>query len=511
MDFASPLSDLVKHLWGLASNPLGYTCNLKDNVDLLRMETEDLNAKSEDVEARVKSKEDGGGVCRTREVVNWLGKVQIFLGRVDQVLQEARERDQIKCLDHCLPRNCWSGYKLGKTVDRMLNEARKLKKEEFNITLPLPPPPVLAIPMDETVGHDISFNKVWKWLVDQKEIGVIGLFGIGGVGKTTLMKRINNELLHANHGFEVVIWVVVSSRVNEDKIRDAIRERLDIKDEIWEQWSQDERIHHLSKFLTQKKFVLLIDDVWMKLDLSKIGVLRSCLENGSKVVFTTRLKEVCYQMKADEACEVQCLTQEEAMELFKNNVGKSTVHSHAEILELAKDIVLECKGLPLALIIAGQAMAGKDDPCEWRHALTTLRNKLHKLPRMEQEVYHILKFSYDSLGDATRQACFLYCCHFPEDYLIITNELIELWIGEGLLGDTNDVYHMRDEGASILGDLKRACLLESGPHKYAKPTVKMHHVIRDMATWIARDHGQRQNKLLVIENEEDMSAEMISK
>ncbi|XP_071724086.1 probable disease resistance protein At1g61300 [Rutidosis leptorrhynchoides] len=508
MEFASPLSDLLRYLWGMASTHLGYIYNLERNVNKLRAETEDLNAKSEDVKVGVEREEERGGVHRTREVANWLGKVQKFLGEEDQVLREARERDRIKCLSHCLPQNCWSGYRLGKTVYQMLNEVRELKKEEFNTTLSLPPPPVLTMSMDETVGHDISFNKVWKWLVDEKKIGVIGLYGTGGVGKTTLMKRINKDLSRANHRFEVVMWVVVSRQVKEDNIQDVIRKRLDIKDEIWERWSQDERVHHLLKFLTQKKFVLLIDDVWAKLDLSKIGVPCSCLGSKSKVVFTTRSKEVCDQMKADRAYQVQCLTLEEALGLFENKVGKLIVHSHPEIRKLAKNIVLECKGLPLALNTVGQAMAGKDDPNEWRHALRTLRNKPHKLRGMVEEVYYILKFSYDSLNDTTRQACFLYCCRFPEDYPIKTKELIELWIGEGLLGDNDDVYHMRDEGASILGDLKRSCLLEDGLHLYEQPTVKMHDVIRDMAIWIARDHGQKENKLLVIENEEDMETKV---
>ncbi|KAK3439989.1 hypothetical protein EUGRSUZ_B00330 [Eucalyptus grandis] len=512
MDFASPLSDLVKYLWGSASTHLGYIYNGKHNVNKLQMETEDLNAKNEDVKARVEHEEGGGGVRRTGEVVNWLRKVQNFLGEVGQVLREARERDRIKCLGHCLPQNCWSGYRLGKTVDRMLNEARELKTAEFNTTLPLPPPPVLTMPMDETVGLDISFNKVWKWLVDEKEIGVIGLYGTGGVGKTTLMKRINKDLMGANHGFEVVIWVVVSRQVKEDNIRDIIRKRLNIEDKTWGGWSQDERVHHLLERLTQKKFVLLIDDVWKTLNLSKIGVPLPCLENRSKVIFTTRSEEVCRQMRANKTHKVRCLTLEEALGLFKNNVGISTTHFDPEIQELAKNIVLECKGLPLALVTVGRAMASKDNPSEWRHALTTLRSRPHKLQGMEEDVYHILKFSYDNLGNATQQACFLYCCCFPEDYPIIIDNLIELWIGEGLLGDTSDVYHKRDEGASILGDLKRACLLESGPYNvYERATVKMHDVIRDMATWIARDHGQRENKLLVIENEKDMSAEMISK
>ncbi|XP_039170639.1 probable disease resistance protein At5g43730 [Eucalyptus grandis] len=335
-------------------------------------------------------KKEEGGARRTNQVENWLGKVQEFEGRVDQVLQEVRERDRIKCLSRCLPRNCWSSYKLGKRVDQLLNEVRELqhKKGEINDFTSLLPPPrqVLNTPLDKTVGLDSSLNTVWKWLVDKKEARVIGLYGVGGVGKTTLMRRINEKLSHANHEFEVVIWVVVSKHVNEDSIRDTIRKKLNIKDESWEGQSRNERVHLLGEVLSKKKFVLLMDDVWAGLELSQIGVLHSSPENESKIVFTTRLKQVCHHMGADETFEVQCLTPEEALALFENNIGKSSIHSHPEIQELANNIVKECKGLPLALITVGRAMAGRENLDEWKHALTTLRNKPYKLSSMVEEV-----------------------------------------------------------------------------------------------------------------------------
>lgn len=91
MNVVSSHVELVKGLWGLASKPLGYIYNLKENVVLLQNEIEDLKAKSEDVKARVK-REEGGGVQPTRQVQNRLDRVQEFVGRVDQVLREAEER-----------------------------------------------------------------------------------------------------------------------------------------------------------------------------------------------------------------------------------------------------------------------------------------------------------------------------------------------------------------------------------------------------------------------------------
>ncbi|KAI6689519.1 hypothetical protein NL676_026347 [Syzygium grande] len=295
---------------------------------------------------------------------------------------------------------------------------------------------------------------------------------------------INNELCHPKYGFDFIIWVEASSQVNghsiqdedsiqdairktmhiqdEYSIQDAIRKRLYIKDGIWDKWSRDERVHHLRQNLITKKFVLLIDGVWQSLDLSKIGVpplISSC---------------------------------------------------HQEIQDLAKDIAEECRGLPLVLITVWRAMAGKDNPRLWRHMLTVLRSNPHNLPGLVENVYCVLGFRYINLMDPTYQACFLYCCLFPENYPIITDKLTELWIGEDLQGSTNDVYSLRDQGECVLGILKTACLLESGID-LNREYVKMHSVIRKMATWIARDYGKRENKLLVIEKEEDMSAGMISK
>ncbi|KAK3428109.1 hypothetical protein EUGRSUZ_F04225 [Eucalyptus grandis] len=450
MDFANCLLQLVKGLCGLASKPLGYICNLTDNVEALGTAIGDLEAMRLDVRAEVGRAEERGCAQRTNQVENWLCRVQNFEDKVDRVLEEARECDRIKCFSRCLPQNCWSSYKLGKRVDRLLNEARELqgKKGEINDLMSSLPPPrqVLNTPLDKTVGLDSSLNTVWKWLVDKNEARVIGLYGVGGVGKTTLMRRINEKLSHANHGFEVVIWVVVSKHVNEDGIRDTIRKKLNIKDESWEGQSRNERVHLLGEVLSRKKFVLLMDDVWAGLELSQIGVLHSSLENESKIVFTTRLKQVCHHMGADETFEVQCLTPEEALALFENNISKSSIHSHPEIQELANNIVRECKGLPLALITVGRAMAGRENPDEWKHALTTLRNNPYKLPGMVEEVYHILEFSYNSLNDSIVKLCFIYCCLFPEDYPIRIDSLIELWIGEGLLRDTNDVYSMRYKG-----------------------------------------------------------------
>ena len=81
----------------------------------------------------------------------------------------------------------------------------------------LPSAPVDEKLVKKTVGLDLMFNEVWKWL-EYEKVGIVGLYGMGGVGKTTLLKKINNEFLESKLGFDVVIWVVVEKPTNIEKV-----------------------------------------------------------------------------------------------------------------------------------------------------------------------------------------------------------------------------------------------------------------------------------------------------
>lgn len=76
--------------------------------------------------------------------------------------------------------------------------------------------------MEENVGLDCMLSQVWNWL-QEENIGIIGLWGIGGVSKTTLLRKINEDFLRTSHEFHVVLWIVVSKQVNLEKIRENIR------------------------------------------------------------------------------------------------------------------------------------------------------------------------------------------------------------------------------------------------------------------------------------------------
>ncbi|MBA0758836.1 hypothetical protein Gotri_021799, partial [Gossypium trilobum] len=241
------------------------------------------------------------------------------------------------------------------------------------------------------------------------------------------------------------------------------------------------------------KFALLLDDIWEWFDLTRAGVPLPTQGNGSKVIFTTRRRDVCCQMQPnmDNNIRVESLPPGEAFKLFEEKVGSETLQMHPDICKLAEAVVEECAGLPLALITIGRAMASKRTPHEWKYAIEVLRQSTASVfPGVGKEMFPKLKFSYDCLADEKVKSCFLYCSLYPEDKSIEKDELIHCWIGEGLLDEHTNLSSARNRGHFIIGSLIDACLLEKqGNHR-----IKMHDVIRDMALWIA---GESEEKFFV--------------
>ena len=220
------------------------------------------------------------------------------------------------------------------------------------------------------------FAEVWKWLEDEK-VGIIGLYGMGGVGKTTLLIKINNEFLETKLGFDVVIWVVVSKPTNIEKVQELILNKLEVPLYEWKNISKDEKNKKIFSILKTKKFVLLLDDIWERLDLTELWVPHPNGEdNMSKLIFTTRSEDVCHVMEAHKLVKVECLAPDEALSLFRMKVGEDTFNSHSEIPTLAIEIVKECKVLPLALVTIGRAMVDKKTPKIWDRVAQVLKTYL---------------------------------------------------------------------------------------------------------------------------------------
>ena len=181
-----------------------------------------------------------------------------------------------------------------------------LRSHKYRISIEIPEPGF--------VGNAIQSmqSKVEEWLTEGSNIRIIGIFGMGGVGKTSLLQTINNSLKVRN-SFDVIIWVTVSKDLDILNLQDCIAKRLKLQN-FPDKSSFEERKHMLSSYLKNKKFLLLLDDLWESFELQSLGM--SLNDRGSKIVLSTRSKVVCTEMRVDEMIGVEPLLEDQGWKLF---------------------------------------------------------------------------------------------------------------------------------------------------------------------------------------------------
>ncbi|XP_040992752.1 probable disease resistance protein At4g27220 [Juglans microcarpa x Juglans regia] len=449
-------------------------------LDLLESKMKSLMALRNDAEEEMTSAKRDGKVIKEQATV-WVGEVDKLQYKINDQIQEAKSS---RCFLSCSTKR----YKISREVPEHLTEIERLRAEgkslagsvalnysEFKAVAHFPGPSI----KDQTASVSEDLAKITTLLSDDR-YQRIGIWGMGGVGKTNLVRNLNNELENnSNRPFTFVQWVIVSKNLDMKRLQKEIAERLCLKME--ESSGADGMAAKLRQRLKEERFLLILDDVWEKIDLDKLGVPRLEDPRGSKIILTSRSLDVCRNMMlTDVDIKVSVLRDEDAWQLFSRYA--TDVVSLEHITPLAEAICKECKGLPLAIITMGAAMRGKTKLELWNHALKQLRRSVPYAIGVEEELYKPLKWSYDSLEGKDLKACFLYCSLFPEDFSIEIDELVWYWLAEGLIDDREKYEDFYSRGISLIENLKDACLLEDGSYV---GTVKMHDVVRDVSIWIA--------------------------
>ncbi|PPD74131.1 hypothetical protein GOBAR_DD28953 [Gossypium barbadense] len=469
--FSLSLDTIITRCWDSA-----FLCKLEENLPALKTEVEDLKATRRDLMSRVRVAEDEKQLKRLPQVDLWLQRADRVITDADKLIVQSPLHVEKLCMGGCCSRHPRSTHKFGKQIATILQEVNGLKENgDFSDVACKPPiPSANKRPSDPTVGLESYVNQVWSCL-QKDQVGIIGIYGLGGVGKTTLLNQINNKFHDTTHDYHV-IWAVASQDRPIERVQDEIAKRIGLSNEGWK--SIEEKAADIFNVLRKKKFALLLDDIWEWFDLTRAGVPLPTQQNCSKVIFTTRRRDVCCQMQPnmDNNIRVECLPPGEAFKLFEEKLKRWW--------KSVQDYLL------LSLQLGGP-WHPRGPHHEWKYAIEVLRQSTASVfPGVGKEMFPKLKFSYDNLADEKVKSCFLYCSLYPEDKSIEKDELIHCWIGEGLLDEHTNLSNARNRGHFIIGSLIDACLLEKqGNHR-----IKMHDVIRDMALWIA---GESEEKFFV--------------
>ncbi|XP_039137108.1 probable disease resistance protein At1g61300 [Dioscorea cayenensis subsp. rotundata] len=426
----------------------------------------------------------------TYQLQHWANKVEEADEKVTQLLDEYSKSCCV--LGPCCL-NCFSRYSISRSAFNLLNEITQLKGEQSEVSFieQLPPKPVPESYkiMGKKIVSDLDI--ALSWLTDET-VGIIGIWGMGGVGKTTLLKRINKSLLDdANMGFNHVLFIKASKDIQPEELRKMISKSLELEPSAGKE--------DIFNVLKSGNFVLLLDNIWEEVDLINLGIPHPYSGDNSttrykhKVIFTTRSEDVCAKMNAGEKIiKVECLEDDEAWDLFKDNVNLDVIESDQKFKEIAWQVMGRCGGLPLALKVVGKAMSNKKIVQDWEFILNSLKKSDTEVVQGVQEsLLPILRFSYDNLPrNMNIRECFLCASTLRGSS---KDDLIECWMGLGLITDFVNLQQAYLQARYIVNILEEAGLLHSSNYGY----VRLHDVIYEMAMWIASDCGRNRNKWIV--------------
>ncbi|XP_057516525.1 disease resistance protein At4g27190-like isoform X3 [Amaranthus tricolor] len=462
----------------------------------LRRVIDELGCIEKEVQDQVNiAKEEGGEI--DEQINNWLGEVHKMSAKVKTVwlavekANTVRKRRLIGCF-----RPSKKSYKdvlemengIVGDVSNLMEEGKKIL-EACQHSYPKGIELVWRDDFVEFRSRRSAFNMIMNGLEDEK-VSIIGAFGMGGIGKTKLVvesgKRAKDDKL-----FDQVVFATVSRDPHIVNIQGTLADMLGLNfKEVTEIGRANELRGRMEK---EKNILVILDDIWGKLDLESVGVPSNLDNKGVKIILTTRKKEVCEAMGCSVIVHLDVMKTDETWAMFCNYAGQPLGYS---LTRVAKKIVKECAGLPLAVVTVGSALRDKSLE-EYEDAVQKLsKSRFAEIESVDRDIYACLKMSFDYLEDEISQKCFLLCSLFPEDSEIKLEDLTRNAIGLGLFGNVDSVDQARNRMLSLVKKLENVCLLATvDDSRYFRQfvpchnRVKMHDMIRDVALWITKVNG----------------------
>ncbi|XP_031285929.1 putative disease resistance protein At3g15700 [Pistacia vera] len=217
-------------------------------------------------------------------------------------------------------------------------------------------------------SRNSTVKNVWDALQDE-EIYMMGVYGMGGLGKTTLVQEIGRKADN-DKLFDEIVFVEVTETPDIKKIQTVIANKLGLKFE-YAMEDESQRASKLYSRMEKRNILLIVDNIWGELDLKIVGIPSRADRGRNKILMTTRNVDVLEKMGSTKNLGMGILNEEEAWSLFKKMTGG--VIQTRELNSLPQDVCKECGGLPIVICTIAKALKNKRRPSNWKVALRELK------------------------------------------------------------------------------------------------------------------------------------------
>ncbi|KAG5244506.1 disease resistance NBS-LRR family protein [Salix suchowensis] len=338
------------------------------NIETLKDQVQILEEVRKNVQGSVDAAIAKGETIKN-EVRNWMS-------RADGVILEARKTLE----DDADPNKRWfnkwfldlaARYRLSREADNKITAIAKIKVDgQFdNVSMPAAPPEIVSQDFVIFESTRLAIMEIMEAL-EGDTINFIGIHGMAGVGKTTVVKEIERRAKE-DMLFDAVVMAVVSRSVEVKNIQQQIADMLGFKFDEKREQGRAGRLR--ARLKSVDKILIILDDIWDTLDLASIGIPfgdddHNDPENvnckARKIVVTTRFRQVCNSMttgiETSKIIHLNALSENESWGLLKMNAEK---------------VCRECGGLPIALVTVGRTMRDKARE-EWEEAALELQKPM---------------------------------------------------------------------------------------------------------------------------------------
>ncbi|XVF79145.1 hypothetical protein PTKIN_Ptkin14bG0196200 [Pterospermum kingtungense] len=311
---------------------------------------------------------------------------------------------------------------------------------------------------------------------NENQPSVIQIFGVGGIGKTTLAQIVYNDN-SIKWSFHHRCLICVS------KDFDATSVTRKIMQSITNAPCTIPDLNNLQAMLKEKligkRFLLVLDNV-LNENYDDLAILFKPFGVGTKVIVTTRSSKVSSVVSTAKTYFLPQLSDKDCLFVFTQHALKANNFSgYPELEEVGEDIVKKCNGLPLAAKAIGGVLCNHVEYGVWKDIS---ESEIWDLSEQQSGVIPALLLSHHHLPPYLKR-CFAYCSLLPKDYEFEEEEVILLWKAEGFLANSNT--QVEGLGSQYFRDLLPRSFFQTSSRD--KSLFVMHDLINDLAQVVAGD------------------------